>query len=52
MNEATTLQVEMSDPSPVNAATGPSIEFFAVGMVINLVLIIAFFVWAFKQGKK
>ena len=52
MSGVSTLQVEKSDPSPANAATGPSIEFFAVGFVINLVLIVAFFVWAFKQGKK
>lgn len=27
--------------------------FFAIGMVINLVLVIAYFIWAFKQwGKK
>ena len=34
------------------AEHGPGLGFFAVGMVINVVLIIAFFVWAYKQGRK
>jgi len=26
--------------------------FFAIGMVINLIILVAFFVWAYKQWKK
>ena len=38
--------------SPTTPENGPGIGFFAVGMVINIVLVIAFFVWAYKQGRK
>ena len=39
----------LSTPNPEN---GPGIGFFAVGMVVNIALIIAFFIWAYKQGRK
>jgi hypothetical protein len=39
----------LSTPAPEN---GPGIGFFAVGMVVNITLIIAFFIWAYKQGRK
>ena len=39
----------LSAPNPEN---GPGIGFFAVGMVINIALIIAFLIWAYKQGRK
>lgn len=51
MNEEITLQNEQPAPDP-GENSGPSFEFFAVGIAINLILIAAFFVWAFKQGKK
>jgi len=38
--------------SASTAEHGPGLGFFAVGMVINVVLIIAYFVWAYKQGRK
>lgn len=28
------------------------IGFFAIGLVVNLVLITAYFIWAYKQWKK
>ena len=52
MNEISSLQTQESVSSIRVAETGPSIEFFAVGLLINLALIGAFFVWAIKQGKK
>ena len=52
MNESTTMQVEQPTPSEKSANKGPSVEFFAIGMAVNLVLIVAFLVWAFRQGKK
>jgi hypothetical protein len=30
----------------------PTIGFFAIGMVINIVMISAYFIWAYKQWKK
>lgn len=41
-------------PVPVHQAEhdGPTFAFFAVGMVINIVLITAYFIWAFRQWKK
>ena len=52
MSDRSTQQIEETTPAPGAGAEGPSVEFFAVGLAINLVLIVAFFVWAFKQGKK
>ena len=51
MSETTILQSEETAPV-ADQAQGPSMEFFAVGIAINLILIAAFFVWAFRQGKK
>ena len=44
-----TAETLLSTPTPEN---GPGIGFFAVGMVVNIALIIAFFIWAYKQGRK
>ena len=52
MNDGVSLQIEQSSPETVSANTGPSVGFFAVGIVINLVLIVAFVIWALRQGKK
>jgi len=41
-------QVEVEIPS---AASGPSTTFFAIGIAINLVLLAAFGLWAFRQWK-
>jgi len=38
-------------PSTQTREHGPGLGFFAVGMVINIVLIVAFFVWAVKQRR-
>lgn len=49
------LEVSVKAEPLLSASTsehGPGLGFFAVGMVINIVLIIAFFVWAYKQGQK
>ena len=51
MNESTTLHVNESSQVLTTATTGPSFEFFAIGIAINLVLIVAFCLWAFRQGK-
>jgi hypothetical protein len=33
-------------------AEGPSMGFFGIGIVINVVMITAYFIWAYKQWKK
>ena len=51
MNENTTehsQQVEVETPS---GSPEPLTIFFAVGIVINLALITAFFLWAIRQWK-
>lgn len=52
MSEKSNQHIETTAPVAVAGPEGPSVEFFAVGLAINLVLIVAFFVWAFRQGKK
>jgi len=48
---STTTEIPAT-PAMQTRENGPSIGFFAVGMVINIALIIAFVVWAIKQGRK
>jgi len=43
---------EQSDANPVLPGHEAPIGFFAIGIVINLVLITAYFIWAYKQWKK
>ena len=31
---------------------GPTATFFAVGIIINIVMIAAYFIWAYKQWKQ
>jgi hypothetical protein len=45
---AATMSVD-SNP-PVNE--GAPIGFFAIGVAVNLVLILAYFIWAWRQWKK
>ena len=42
-------QSEGAAPQPRHEAP---VGFFAIGIVINLVLLAAFFVWAYRQWKK
>ena len=52
MSDNATLQNEDSVATPATGESGPSIEFFAVGLALNLILLAAFFLWALRQGKK
>ncbi len=52
MNIEQTNQSEQSDAYPVMPGHEAPIGFFAIGIVINLVLITAYFIWAYKQWKK
>ena len=51
-----TLTREPNHPSPTVAVqeaphNGPSIGFFVAGLVVNIAVIAAFLIWAFKQHK-
>ena len=54
MSNNTTAYTEQSLPDHTGAEPDFSLAgFFAIGMVVNLVLITAYFIWAYKQwGKK
>jgi len=43
---------EQAEPAPGVEQHGPSIGFFAVGAVINIVMLTAFLIWAYKQWGK
>ena len=43
---------EQTAVDPVTPQHEVSIGFFAIGIVVNLVLITAYFIWAYKQWKK
>ena len=59
MNTKQSLSVgqppEVHQEQPASAPEvrqGPSTAFFAVGIVVNVVMITAFFIWACKQWSK
>jgi len=43
---------EQAEGAPPLSRHEAPIGFFAIGIVINLVLLAAFFVWAYRQWKK
>ena len=43
---------EQTEADPATPQHEAPIEFFAIGIVVNLVLITAYFIWAYKQWKK
>jgi len=43
---------EQTEADPVTPQHEPSMGFFTIGIVINVVLITAYFIWAYKQWKK
>ena len=48
-----TLEVHSEQPAPViEVERNDLTAFFAVGIVINLVMITAYFIWAYKQWGK
>lgn len=50
---ASTVVVQSEQPVPVFEAERDDLtSFFAVGIVINIVMITAYFVWAYKQWGK
>lgn len=50
---ASALAVHSEQPTPVIEAERDDLtSFFAVGVVINIVMITAYFIWAYKQWRK
>ena len=43
---------EQTESDPATPQHEPSMGFFTIGIVINVVLITAYFIWAYKQWKK
>jgi hypothetical protein len=43
---------EQAEADPATPQHEAPIGFFAIGIVVNLVLITAYFIWAYKQWKK
>ena len=52
MSETATAYTEQPAVPPAPAHNEPPIVFLGIGVVINLILITAYFVWAYKQMKK
>ncbi len=51
MNETAADQQPQIAVETPPASSGPSTTFFAIGIAINLVLLAAFGLWAFRQWK-
>jgi len=49
-SETTTATVKVDSNPTINE--GAPIGFFAIGIVVNVVLIVAYFAWALRQWKK
>jgi hypothetical protein len=43
---------EQAEANPDLPGHEAPVGFFAIGIVVNLALITAYFIWAYKQGKK
>ena len=53
MSNNTVAYTEQPVPDAAQEPDTSLVGFFAIGLVINLVLITAYFIWAYKQwGKK
>ena len=52
MSDKVTAYSEQPAVENVSAQHEPSLGFWGVGIALNLVLITAYFVWAYKQSKK
>jgi hypothetical protein len=51
---ADTYTPQSEQPTSVQQVgqNGPTATFFAVGIIINIVMIAAYFIWAYKQWKQ
>ena len=52
MSDTVTAYTEQPAAESAPAQHEPSLGFWGVGIAINLVVITAYFVWAYKQGRK
>jgi len=52
VNDKLTTSTEQPIAAPTPEQDGPSMGFFGIGIAINLLLIAAYFFWAFRQSKK
>jgi hypothetical protein len=52
MNNKVTAYTEQPEPDSLPEQAHPMTGFFAIGIAINLLLITAYFIWAYKQWKK
>lgn len=52
MNETAAEPRQQLEAETPSAPPGPSTTFFAIGILINLVLLIAFALWAIRQWKQ
>ena len=52
MSKTTLAYTEQSEPEAVQEPDTSLVGFFAIGLVINLLLITAYFIWAYKQWNK
>lgn len=52
MSKQQLSHTEASEVTTVSTGHEAPVGFFAIGLVVNLVLITAYFVWARKQWKK
>ena len=47
-----TNHTEQVEANPVQQGHEAPVGFFVIGIVVNVVLITAYFIWAYKQWKK
>ena len=52
MSDKVTAYSEQPAAEIAPAQHEPSLGFWGVGIALNLIVITAYFVWAYKQGKK
>jgi len=52
MNDKLTTSTEQPIAASTPEQGGPSMGFFGIGIAINLLLIAAYFIWAYRQSKK
>jgi heme/copper-type cytochrome/quinol oxidase subunit 2 len=52
LNKETVSYTEQPVAAPAPEQEDPLIVFFGIGVVINLVMITAYFIWAYKQWNK
>jgi len=52
LSQENTKFSEQAETTPNLPGHEAPVGFFVIGIVVNVVLITAYFIWAFKQGKK